>query len=216
MAFPFIKDQRIGIAGIVVLALVAGVFLGTMVREPAREPALGGGPSEGVALGHYEIGGPFELTDQKGERLHSDDLAGKAFYLSFGYTFCPDICPATLVRIQQAKSLLSAAEAARFTGVFISVDPARDTPQRLGEYVEYFDPDFVGLTGSEAELILVAQRYGAGFRIPEGQPEEGYLVDHTVFGYLIDPGGRVRAIYRGEESPQAIADNVRDLLEEMG
>ncbi len=212
MQLSFIHDQRIVIGAIVVSALLAGVFLGTMVRKPIPDDE----PSQGVTLGHYEIGGPFELTDQRGERLHLDDLAGKAFYLSFGYTFCPDICPATLARIRQAKSLLSFDDAARFTGVFISVDPKRDTPQRLGEYVEYFDPEFIGLTGSEAELILVAQRYGAGFRIPEGQPEQGYLVDHTAFGYLIDPGGRVRAIYRGEESPEAIANNVRDILEEMG
>lgn len=212
MKSSFIDDQRIVIGGIVVLALMAGVFLGTMVRDPTPDDE----PSQGAALGRYEIGGPFELTDQRGERLHLDDLKGKALHLSFGYTFCPDICPATLVRIREAKALLSTADAARFTGVFISVDPARDTPQRLGEYVEYFDPEFIGLTGSEAELVLVAQRYGAGFRIPEGQPEQGYLVDHTALGYLIDPGGRVRAIYRGEESPEAIANNVRDLLEEMG
>ncbi len=208
----FGKDRRLATVAVVVFALLAGLLLGTIVRDPAPDDE----PSEGVVLGHYEIGGPFELTDQRGERLHLDALAGKALHLSFGYTYCPDICPATLLRVREAKSLLSKADAARFTGVFISVDPARDTPQRLGEYVEYFDPGFIGLTGSEAELHLVAQRYGAGFRIPEGQPAQGYFVDHSAFAYLIDPGGRVRAIYRGDESAAAIADSVRDILEEMG
>ena len=128
-------------------------------------------------------------------------------------------CPATLARLREVKAALPPfppEDAARFTGVFISVDPARDTPQRLGRYVEFFDPGFVGLTGSEGELETVAYRYGARIAIPEGQPEDGYLVSHSTFGYLIDPIGHVRALYRGEEPVEAVVANVREVLEELG
>ena len=94
----------------------------------------------GPELQRYEIGGEFELTNQRGERLRLSDLAGRALVMFFGYTFCPDICPATLARVREVKAALAPEDAARFTGVLVSVDPARDTPQRLGQYVEFFDP----------------------------------------------------------------------------
>ena len=206
-------SHKLATAAIVIAALAAGLFLGGITRDKAAEgDASGAAP----ALERYEIGGEFELTNQGGERTRLSDFAGKALLLFFGYTYCPDICPATLVRMREVKAALPPEDAARFTVVFVSVDPARDTPQRLGQYVEFFEPGFVGLTGSEDELTEVAHQYGAQFAIPAGQPEEGYLVYHSTFGYLIDPAGHVRALYRDEESVQAIAANVRELLEELG
>ena len=118
--------------------------------------------------------------------------------------------------MREVRAALPPADAARFTGVLISVDPARDTPERLGRYVEFFDPAFVGLTGSEDELDDIARRYGAQFMIPEGQPEDSYLVNHSSIAYLIDPLGYVRALYYGDESVDAIAAHVREVLEELG
>ena len=206
-------SHKLATAAIVIASLAAGLVLGGMTRDKA---AAGDGAGAAPALERYEIGGEFELTDQRGERLRLSDLAGKAVLLSFGYTHCPDVCPATLSRMREVKSALPAGDAARFTGVFVSVDPARDTPQRLGRYVEFFDPGFIGLTGGEGELVEVAHRYGARFSIPEGQPADGYLVHHSTLGYLIDPAGRVRALYRGEEPVEAVAANVRAVLEELG
>ena len=205
--------QRLVMGAVVIAALAAGLVFGGMFRDdPSARVASGAAPE----LERYEIGGEFELVDQTGERRRLSDLAGNAVMMFFGYTYCPDVCPATLARMREVKGALSEEDAARFTGLLISVDPARDTPQRLGQYVEFFDPGFVALTGSEEELEDVARRYGAQFMIPEGQPEDNYLVNHSSIGYLIDPAGYVRALYYGDEPIDAIAANVREVLEELG
>ena len=206
-------SQHLLMSAIVVAALAAGLVFGGMVRDDPAESVESGAAA---GLQRYEIGGEFELTNQRGERMRLSDLAGDALVMFFGYTFCPDICPATLARVREVKSALPPEDAARFTGVFVSVDPARDTPQRIGQYVEFFDPAFVGLTGSEDEIKDIARRYGAQFMIPDGQPEDSYLVNHTSIAYLIDPHGRVRALYYGDEPIDAIAANVREVLEELG
>ena len=206
-------SHRIAAGVVVVAALAAGFVLGGMTRNDAASIDAS---SAVPALERYEIGGEFELTNQRGERMRLSDLAGRALVMFFGYTFCPDVCPATLARVREVKAALAPEDAARFTGVLVSVDPARDTPQRLGRYVEFFDPGFIGLTGSEDEIEDVARRYGARFMIPEGQPEDGYLVNHSSIAYLIDPAGHVRALYYGDEPIEAVAANVRDVLEELG
>ncbi len=205
--------QKLAIGVIVVMALAAGMVAGSMTRDHAR---AGGGQGAATGLERYDIGGEFELTNQRGERTRLSELAGNAVMLFFGYTYCPDICPATLARMRSVRAALPPEEAARLVGVLVSVDPARDTPQRLGEYVEFFDPSFLGLTGSEAELHAIARRYGAHFEIPEGQPDDGYLVNHSIVGYLIDPVGQVRALYFGDEPVGEMAADVRGLLEEHG
>ena len=206
-------SRGIGMGAVVIAALAAGLVFGNMVRDdaPGRVPS-----ESATGLERYEIGGDFELTNQRGERMRLSDLKGRALVMFFGYTFCPDVCPATLAHMREVRAALPPGDAARFTGVLISVDPARDTPERLGQYVEFFDPAFVGLTGSEDELEDIARRYGAQFVIPEGQPEDGYLVNHSTVAYLIDPLGYVRALYYGDEPVDAIAANVREVLEELG
>ena len=206
-------SHKLVIGAIVVVALAAGMVVGGMDRNGRVSSEVSGASSE---LERYEIGGELELTNQHGERVRLSDLAGNALMLFFGYTYCPDICPATLARIRSVKASLPPEDAARFIGVLVSVDPARDTPERLGEYVEFFDPGFIGLTGGEEELQSIAHRYGAQFEIPEGQPEDSYLVNHSTVGYLIDPAGQVRALYFGDEPIEEMAANVRDVLGEMG
>ena len=206
-------SHKLGIGAIVVVALAAGMVVGGMDRNGRVSSEVSGASSE---LERYEIGGELELTNQRGERVRLSDLAGNALMLFFGYTYCPDICPATLARMRSVKASLPPEDAARFIGVLVSVDPARDTPERLGEYVEFFDPGFIGLTGGEEELQSIARRYGAQFEIPEGQPNDSYLVNHSTVGYLIDPAGQVRALYFGDEPIEEMAANVRDVLDEMG
>ena len=133
-------SQRFAMGAIVIAALAAGLFFGGMVRDNASESVESGALPQ---LERYEIGGEFELVDQTGERTRLSDLAGNAVMMFFGYTYCPDICPATLARMREVKAALSEEDAARFTGLFVSVDPARDTPERIGQYVEFFDPGFV-------------------------------------------------------------------------
>ena len=206
-------SQKITIGALVAVALVAGLVVGGMDRDGT---ASSGASDAAPGLERYEIGGELELTNQHGERVRLSDLAGNALMLFFGYTYCPDICPMTLARMRSVKASLPPEDAARFIGVLVSVDPARDTPERLGEYVEFFDPGFIGLTGGEEELQSIARRYGAQFEISEGQPEDSYLVNHSTVGYLIDPAGQVRALYFGEEPIEEMAANVREVLGEMG
>ena len=206
-------SQHLVMGTIVIAALAAGLVFGGMMRD---DDAVNPDSAVRPQLERYEIGGEFELTNQRGERMRLSDFAGRALVMFFGYTFCPDVCPATLARVREVKAALPPEDAARFTGVLVSVDPARDSPQRLGQYVEFFDPAFVALTGSEDELEDVARRYGARFMIPEGQPEDSYLVNHSSIAYLIDPAGHVRALYYGDEPIDAIAANVRQVLEELG
>ena len=206
-------SQRITIGVLVAVALAAGMVVGGMDRDGT----FSSGTSDAApGLERYEIGGELDLTNQHGERVRLGDLAGNAVMLFFGYTFCPDICPATLARMRSVKAALPSEDSARFVGVLVSVDPARDTPERLGEYVEFFDSGFIGLTGGEDELQSVARRYGAQFEIPEGQPEDSYLVNHSTIGYLIDPAGQVRALYFGEEPIEEMAADVQEVLGEIG
>ena len=205
--------QRLVLGAVVIAALAAGLVFGGLVRDAPPERVAS---SDATELQRYEIGGEFELVDQSGGRTRLSDLAGNAVMMFFGYTYCPDICPATLARMREVKVALPEEDAARFTGLFISVDPARDTPERIGQYVEFFDPGFVGLTGSEEALEDIARRYGAQFMIPGGQAQDSYLVNHSSIGYLIDPAGHVRALYYGDEPIDAIAANVREVLEELG
>ena len=206
-------SQKFAIGVMIVVALAAGMVVGGMDRDAVTSSGVSDAAS---GLGRYEIGGELDLTNQHGERVRLGDLAGNAVMLFFGYTYCPDICPATLARMRSVKAALAPEDAARFIGVLVSVDPARDTPARLGEYVEFFDPGFIGLTGAEDELQSVARRYGAQFEIPEGQPEDTYLVNHSTFGYLIDPAGQVRALYSVEEPVEEMAANVQAVLDEIG
>ncbi len=209
---PYLS-RKIAVGVMIAIALAAGMVVGGMDRGGAVSREASDAAS---GLERYEIGGELDLTDQRGERVRLGDLSGRAVMLFFGYTYCPDICPATLARMRSVKAVLPPDAAARFVGVLVSVDPARDTPERLGEYVEFFDPGFIGLTGAVDELKRVARRYGAVFEIPEGQPEDRYLVNHSTFGYLIDPTGQVRALYSGEEPIEEIAAHVREVLRETG
>lgn len=153
----------------------------------------------------------FTLTDASGQPISLSDFRGKLVVLYFGYTFCPDVCPTTLNDVAKAmKELGSKAEDVQF--IMISVDPERDTPQRLAEYVAYFDPRFIGLTGSPEEVAAVATPFGIFYQKHEGTAATGYLVDHTASLTVIDQDGHVRLVLPFGTAPQDIADDLAHLL----
>ena len=190
------------------LPVVAFALGSAWVAGRMAEP----GPDAPEALPVHEIGGPFSLADQHGRTTRLQDLRGKVLLLFFGYTHCPDVCPATLTRMRLVKQGLGGDEA-RFRGVFVSVDPARDTPARLREYVGFFDPALVALTGEAQHLREVARRYGAFFEVPQGGGEH-YMADHSAYCYLIDPEGRVRALYPADTEWETMLQEVKGLLAE--
>jgi protein SCO1/2 len=152
------------------------------------------------------------LINQVGQPFSLDDYAGKAVVLYFGYTTCPDACPTTLSDYLAVKELLGErAEDVAF--VLVSIDPERDTPERLGEYLAFFDPSFIGLTGSAEEIAATARGYGATYeRVEYPDSATRYLMDHTTLTYVIDPQGRLRLTYPEAADPAAIAEDLRQLF----
>jgi len=136
-------------------------------------------------------GGDFTLTSVHGPvSLH--DFRGKWVLLYFGYTYCPDICPTNLGNLSVAWRQLPPEQQKQVQILFVSVDPKRDTPERLQQYVDYFGANIIGLTGSKTVIDEITQRYGVVYRmVPVKDSAMGYLVDHSAFTYLIDPQGRL-------------------------
>lgn len=157
-------------------------------------------------------GGDFTLTNHYGLSLKLSDFAGKVVLLSFGYTHCPDICPSTMFNMKRVVKALG-DDAEKLQVLFITLDPERDTTDRLRAYVEYFNPAFVALTGSVDEITNVAKKYGTKFEKEDFDEEGNYSVAHNAIIYLIDQQGRIRTFYRINASAQDLAGGVRRLLE---
>jgi protein SCO1/2 len=158
----------------------------------------------------------FTLTDQHGAPFHLAAQRGRVVVLFFGYTHCPDVCPATMAQLARVERTLTPAERARITVAFVTIDPVRDTPAVLSRWVALFDPHFVALTGSAGELIPVYYAYHVDHtRIPD-KAGTGYLLEHTSAIFLIDPDGRLRVLHDWQDTADAIAADVRALLREQG
>ncbi len=154
----------------------------------------------------------FTLTAQDGEPLSLSNLNGRYVLLSFGYTHCPDVCPATLLEFRQIhRQLGDLSEQVEF--MFISVDPARDTPELLNRYMARYDPSFIGLSGDEDVLQSIAPDFGLFWDIRDDtSTRAGYIVDHTASRYLLDPEGQLIRIYSFTADPLVIEADIRDLL----
>ena len=152
----------------------------------------------------------FALEDQNGRAFGLDRLRGHWTLLFFGYTNCPDICPVTLAVLENALTLMRKADADAELPqvVFVSVDPKRDTPEHLGAYVSHFDPSFVGVTGSDANLAAFAGQLGALYVLGDADAEGQYSVDHTAALFLIDPRGHLVALF---QAPHAAGVLARDI-----
>lgn len=148
----------------------------------------------------------FELTDHHGQVFKLSDQRGKVVVLFFGYTHCPDICPTTLTEYQKIHAgLKELANRVRF--VFITVDPERDTPERLAEYIRYFDPDFIGLTGDRTTLETVWKSYGVYQQKQDVGSAAGYLVDHSTRLYVVNQQGDLILTYPfGFETEKIVED----------
>ncbi len=154
----------------------------------------------------------FTLQAADGSEFKLSQQRGKVVLLSFGYTFCPDVCPTTLVELSQVRARLGDA-AKRVRVAFITFDPERDTPERLGIYTKAFDPTFIGLTGSAEQLAYVRTMYGV---VAEKEAvtgtAAGYLIAHSAYTYVIDPEGRLRLLFPFGLSIEEMADDIKQLL----
>lgn len=174
-----------------ILSIAAGLVIGLAaaiaVFPEARQQLL---PSSGSEVsGKALVGGPFTLVDDTGKRVTDKDYRGRYMLVFFGFTSCPDICPAGLQLISAALDKLG-PKADRVTPIFISVDPERDTPQKLATYVKNFNPHLVGLTGTPEEIAAVAKAYKVFYQKVANQSSPAdYGMDHTSIIYLMDPDG---------------------------
>jgi protein SCO1/2 len=156
------------------------------------------------------IGGPFQLTDQAGHSFSDQDLKGKTFLVFFGFTHCPDVCPTTLFEISEIMRKLG-PQADRTAALFISVDPERDTPEAMRDYLASFDPHVHGLTGDAAALAAVAKAYRVYYK---KVPLDGgdYTMDHTAIVYLMDKDGRFVSPFNMKRTADVAAEDLRKRL----
>jgi protein SCO1/2 len=153
------------------------------------------------------------LVDEHGQPFAPTDFAGHWSFLYFGYTYCPDVCPLALIELANLKKRLAVESPGTATEYYlVSVDPARDAPERLQEYVTYFDPSFRGLTGSVTDLTLLAKQTGSVFFVPEGQDPGSYLVSHSSNIALLDPEGRLYAVFTSPHAPAQLAEDFGKVL----
>lgn len=197
------KSTRIGILlAIVVVAVFAGVAQWLVIRNDDVTKSANG------LVTSVEIGGPFALTDHTGRQVTEKDYLGNFTLVFFGYTFCPDICPTELGDIALALDELGDLSLA-VTPVMISIDPERDTPAVLAEYVSLFHERLVGLTGTTAQIKDVADAYRIFFRRVDDPDYSYYLMDHTSFVYLLNPEGKVVSLLRYGTPPEEMASMIR-------
>mgnify|MGYP002525306593 CR=1 FL=1 len=161
----------------------------------------------------YEnLGGDFSLTGPEGKTISLRDFRNKVVLIYFGYTFCPDVCPITLSNLKLI--MLDLGEKAEDVQViFISIDPERDNYQKLKDYVPYFHPTFIGLTGSEAEIAAVAKKYQTIYIKQKVESEAGYLMAHTDVVILVDQNGKYRGRYKSKYDLDKLTTDIRWLLE---
>lgn len=184
------------------LALLCAIPLAGCRAGTREEPPLAGA----------RIGGPFTLTDHNGKTVRDVDFAGKYRIVYFGYTYCPDVCPTDMAKIGQAMKALDKEAprvAEKVVPIFITVDPERDTPAVIKQFVANFHPRVVGLTGSPEAIAAVAKSYAVYFKKQPPGPGGGYMVDHLAVAFLMGPDGAPIASLPLEKGGAAIAEQVK-------
>lgn len=194
-----------------VIGLSAVVLAGVLFNwNPFRVPESSQAPLE---LAAPPMGGDFTLDSAAGP-VGLSDLRGQVVLVYFGYTSCPDICPTNLIHIANALRSLQSTELERTRVLFVSVDPERDDPRRLADYVAYFHANILGLTGTPEQLAQVAKRYGAAYRrVDDTDSAMGYLIDHSAFTAVVDPGGRLVETLGHASPPETIQAAIRKALD---
>ncbi|MDR3475106.1 MAG: SCO family protein, partial [Devosia sp.] len=159
----------------------------------------------GIATtGGVQVGGPFSLVDDTGKPVTQASWPGRWLLIYFGYTFCPDVCPTELQTIATALGALG-PQAARVVPLFITIDPERDTPEHMAEYVKLFDARLIGLTGTPRQIAAVARAYRVYYAKVTPKESTTYLMDHSSYIYLVGPDGKLGMLFDPGTSAQGIA-----------
>ena len=192
------------LAALAALALLTATSACDKLFGPAKSPF------NTIDVTGTEMGGGIRLQDPAGRTRSLEDFRGKVVVVSFGYTHCPDVCPTTLA--DQAKALrMLGPDASRVQVIFVTVDPARDTAELLGNYVPAFDPSFIGLRGDAAATEQATRAFHVYAKANKG-PVESYTVDHSAQSFVLDPRGRMRLVVPYGTEPAALAADLRLLM----
>lgn len=195
------------LAGTAILLLGLAAWLGRDMIAPSATSFGSATSGSGTAL----IGGPFELVDQSGATRTEADFKGRYMLIYFGYTFCPDICPTSLLSMTRALESLeesAPATAEQIVPIFITVDPERDTVEAMKSYAAHFHPDMVALTGSEEQVAKAAKAYRVYYAKVEDEAASDYLMDHSSFIYLMGPDGGYVSHFAHNATPDSIAESL--------
>jgi protein SCO1 len=193
---------------IAVLAVVAAAF-GLAGCEKLLAPAKS--PFQGVDVTGSDMGRELRLRDGAGKERSLTDFRGKVVVVSFGYTHCPDVCPMTLSNLASARRKLG-DDGKDVQVLFVTVDPQRDNPELLAQYVPAFDPTFIGLTGTPDDVTRVTKEFHVYANAHAAKPGEDYTVDHSAQMFAFDRQGRMRLVFAPDLPPEAIASDLRILL----
>jgi len=193
---------------ILVAAAAAAVLAACDRMAQSAKPSF-----HGIDITGADYAKALNLHDVDGRMRSLADFKGKVTVIFFGYTQCPDVCPTTLAELAQARKLLG-ADGTRVQGVFVSVDPARDTPEVLKAYVASFGDDIVALRGSDDEIKAAAKQFKVFYNKVPGKTEGSYTIDHTAGSYVLDTQGRVRLFTRYGVGAEKLAADLKVLLAE--
>ena len=207
---PGVRNTVIGC--IVFMAVVLGLFVNNMVRPPAVSLDQLRDEFGTLVLPQPREVSAFELVAHDGGAFTGQDLVGQWTFAYFGFTHCPDICPVTLAVLAQARRTLLEADREPFDVALFTVDPERDTPEVLDEFVAYFDPAFRGVTGSREEMARLAQQVSVAFaKVPAEHEPDGYVVDHTGNIVIFNPRGHYHGYIRMPHTPERVLAAFRGL-----
>ncbi len=196
--------------GLILAAIIALFAVVAYLAVPQLLPRRDGGETAGSGV--VSIGGPFSLIDQEGRTVTDKNYAGKLMLVYFGFTNCPDICPTGLQTIALAMDDLG-ADAEKVQPILITVDPERDTPQVMKEYVQAFHERLVGLTGTPEQIAAVAKAYRVYYqKVVLKDSSLGYSVDHSGFIYLMDGKGQYLSHFRHDATPEQMVQRIRARL----
>jgi protein SCO1/2 len=191
---------------IVILGFLAALSIGIGLWAGIQ------GKSKPEVQGYPDLGGDFTLMSDKGP-VSLKDLRGKVVPIYFGFTHCPDVCITSLSAIAAGLKQLDQAQREQIQPVFITVDPERDDPAKVGEYARYFDPSFIGLSGSLEDVTRVAKQHFVIFeKVPMEGSEMGYTMDHSSIVYVVGKDGVISSLIHHGEKPQNIAEVLADAV----
>ncbi len=203
--------KKLLIGAIVALAAVATVQLWVIQDRTGQKNEI----SEAAPKDEAPIGGAFTLTDQTGKTRHESDFHGRIMLVSFGFTHCPDICPVTVATLSKTMELLG-ANGAQVAPLFISIDPERDTPQVLVDYLKNFDPRLVGLTGTELQVKQVADAYKVYYAraVEDATQPAGkeYSIDHSGYIYMMSKEGQFMRVFPYNVPEQELSRAIESAL----